>query len=89
MRNRLRRRFLLVAGANMFIIMFRPKLICVALGFLIGFPVIMGCRMLLNLKEIADDREDFDNITLATLVFASGTATRHSSVAVESEISAA
>jgi len=75
--------FLLIAGANMLILMFGPKLICVALGFLLGFPVIMGCRMLLNLKEIADEKEDFDKITLTTLVFAPA-ADRRLSVDAES-----
>lgn len=65
-------RFVLVAGVNIPIIAFSPLLICVAFGFVLGFPLIMGCRMFLNLREIADEEEDLDRITLSTLVFVPG-----------------
>ncbi|KLO20025.1 hypothetical protein SCHPADRAFT_934648 [Schizopora paradoxa] len=64
--------FLFVAGVNIPIIAFNPLLICVAFGFVLGFPLIMGCRMFLNLREIADESEVPNEITLSELVFASG-----------------
>ena len=30
-----------------------PKILCAALGFALGFPCVMGSRILLNLREIA------------------------------------
>jgi len=72
--------FMLVAGVNIPIIAFSPLLICVAFGFVLGFPLVMGCRMFLNLREIADEMEDLDRITLSILVFAPGATAGRSTV---------
>ena len=34
-----------------------PHLSCVAINFVLGFPNVMGSRMLLKLKEIAEKEE--------------------------------
>lgn len=53
-----------------------PLLICVAVGFNLGFPLIMGSRLLLNLREMAEEDlvsgMSVKNTTLTAIVFASG-----------------
>lgn len=39
--------------ANMGFFTIYPKILCAALGFALGFPCVMGSRILLNLREIA------------------------------------
>ena len=47
-------RILAVAVTNIIAMVFEPLLICWAVGFVLGFPLIMGSRLLLNLREIAE-----------------------------------
>lgn len=46
-------RILICSLANMTFLVFYPFIICAALGFALGFPCVMGSRILLNLREIA------------------------------------
>ncbi|KAH8120478.1 hypothetical protein DFH11DRAFT_1739582 [Phellopilus nigrolimitatus] len=63
---------LFVASANMVAVSLMPLLICVAVGFVLAFPLIMGSRLLLNLREMADDRLESNAPTISTLIFAPG-----------------
>lgn len=66
----------LVSGANMIAVSLEPLLICVAVGFNIGFPLLMGSRLLLNLREMAEEDlvlgMSVKNTTLTAIRFASG-----------------
>ena len=57
---------------------FEPLLICFAVGFVIGFPLIMGSRLLLNLREMAerDPVGSTPSISLPTIHFAPSRSTR-------------
>lgn len=57
---------------------FEPLLICFAVGFVIGFPLVMGSRLLLNLREMAekDPVGSTPNISLPTIHFAPSRSTR-------------
>ena len=59
----------------MFAVALEPLLICVAVGFVLGFPLIMGSRLLLNLREMAEEEVaggTTRSVTLSALVFLPG-----------------
>jgi len=53
--------------------------ICVAVGFVLGFPLIMGSRILLNLREMAADevKDRERGLSLTTLQFVTHQETTH------------
>lgn len=67
-------RILSIATANMMAVIFAPLLVCFAVGFILGFPLIMGSRLLLNLREMAerDPTGSIPSMTLPSMLFVPG-----------------
>ena len=73
--------------ANMGFFTIYPKILCAALGFALGFPCVMGSRILLNLREIA--REEMrcglsTSKVFTSIQFADRSLPRQESSAIES-----
>ncbi|KAL5481101.1 hypothetical protein ACEPAI_10042 [Sanghuangporus weigelae] len=74
--------------ANMGFFTIYPKILCAALGFALGFPCVMGSRILLNLREMA--REEMrcglsTSKVFTSIQFAEQTLRQQESIAMESE----
>ncbi|KAL5522956.1 hypothetical protein ACEPAF_1223 [Sanghuangporus sanghuang] len=75
--------------ANMGFFTIYPKILCAALGFALGFPCVMGSRILLNLREIA--REEMrcglsTSKVFTSIQFAEQTLRQQESIASGSEL---